>query len=156
MPNLYDMRAGKLGENGQGLAKASLSLVWQRMAQKGRRSFSSNNKLSHGTPGHSGRSSGSKRNPGSQRPCAEPWRRCGQPCRAKQRRLWRTRYQPPEPATEEKDLIELLRTFEDKLPSEVIAALPTKPTLGPVEEGREVADKYAEAVRELRILGRES
>ena len=62
-------------------------------------------------------------------------------------------YQPPEPATEEKDLIELLRTFEDKLPSEVIAALPTKPTLGPVEEGREVADKYAEAVRELRILG---
>ena len=64
-------------------------------------------------------------------------------------------YQPPETATEEKDLIELLRTFEDKLPSEVIAALPTKPALGPVEEGREVADKYAEAVRELRILGRE-
>ena len=28
------MRAGKLGENGQGLAKASLSLVWQCMAQK--------------------------------------------------------------------------------------------------------------------------
>ena len=64
-------------------------------------------------------------------------------------------YQPPEPATEEKDLVELLRTFEDKLPSEVIAALPSKPTLGPIEEGREVADKYAEAVRELRILGRE-
>ena len=64
-------------------------------------------------------------------------------------------YQPPEPATEEKDLIELLRAFEDKLPSEVVAALPTKPTLGPVEEGREVADKCAEAVRELRILGRE-
>ena len=64
-------------------------------------------------------------------------------------------YQPPEPATEEKDLVELLRTYEDKLPSEVIAALPSKPTLGPVEEGREVADKYAEAVRELRILGRE-
>ena len=64
-------------------------------------------------------------------------------------------YQPPEAATEEKDLIELLRTFEDKLPSEVIAALPTKPALGLVEEGREVADKYAEAVRELRILGRE-
>ena len=64
-------------------------------------------------------------------------------------------YRPPEATTEEKDLVELLRTFEDKLPSEVIAALPTKPTLGPVEEGREVADKYAEAVRELRILGRE-
>ena len=64
-------------------------------------------------------------------------------------------YQPPETAKEEKDLVELLRTFEDKLPSEVIAALPTKPTLGPIEEGREVADKYAEAVRDLRILGRE-
>ena len=64
-------------------------------------------------------------------------------------------YQPPEPATEEKDLVGLLRAFEDKLPSEVIAALPTRPALGPVEEGREVADKYAEAVRELRILGRE-
>ena len=64
-------------------------------------------------------------------------------------------YQPPEAAKEEKDLVELLRTFEDKLPSEVIAALPTKPTLGPIEEGREVADKYAEAVRDLRILGRE-
>ena len=49
-------------------------------------------------------------------------------------------YQPPENATEKKRLDCAAANFEDKLPSEVIAALPTKPTLGPVEEGREVAD----------------
>ena len=139
------MWTGLLGPYGQSLAKASLPLVAAR-GPRGKCSSSKPSKQKHGIPGRNG-PNGSPKKHGRPNPT-------GLRGPAK-RSLEEAGYQPPEQAAEEKDLIELLRTFEDKLPSEVIAALPTKPTLGPIEEGREVADKYAEAVRELRILGRE-
>ena len=57
--------------------------------------------------------------PGSaQKPQAEwePWTQWHQ-----EEALEEAGYQPPEATTGEKDLVELLRTFENKLPSEVIA-----------------------------------
>ena len=129
-------------------------------------SFSRGSRRKHGSPGPNGRSKASRKLHDT-KPSRPKRARIPAPLRKALEAMWpampdkakkaleEAGYQPPEPAAEEKDLVELLRTFEDKLPSEVIAALPSKPTLGPIEEGREVADKYAEAVRELRILGRE-
>ena len=159
--------AGVVGLTGQGLAETSLPVVWQRVAEA-----ASPGPMAIGTSGEleyvdavaaavaARETWETKQNRPKRARIPAPLRKAleamwpAMPSQAK-KPLEEAGYQPPEAAAEEKDLIELLRTFEDKLPSEVIAALPTKPTLGRVEEGREVADKYAEAARELRILGRE-